>query len=89
VRGIDKIIKATKQDVEQVFRIVFGRDDLELFPEMTARDVENWDSFHHLNLILALEERFGVRFSAEEIASMEKVDDLFWLLGQRGVDVSW
>ncbi|PYS24697.1 MAG: acyl carrier protein [Acidobacteria bacterium] len=82
-------MQATKQDVEQVFRMVFEHEDLEIFPQMTANDVENWDSFHHLNLILALEERFDVRFSSEEIAGMEKVDDLFWILGRHGVEVSW
>lgn len=82
-------MQATKQDVEQVFRMVFEHDDLEIFPQMTASDVESWDSFHHLNLILALEERFDVRFSSEEIAGMEKVDDLFWILGRHDVEVSW
>jgi acyl carrier protein len=79
----------TKESVQAVFREVFDNDELELFPAMNARDVENWDSFNHLNLILALEERFNVRFSSEEMASMANVGDLFLLLNKHGVAVAW
>ena len=82
-------MKVSKDDVQRVFRAVFDMEDIEIFPEMTARDVETWDSFNHLNLILVLEERFNVRFSTQEMAAMAKVGDLFELLNKHGVEVSW
>ncbi|HTV56746.1 MAG TPA: acyl carrier protein [Terriglobia bacterium] len=39
-------------------------------PESSPQTLENWDSVHHLNLVLALEERFSIQFSPEEIDAM-------------------
>lgn len=61
-------------DIQQVFRAVFGDDHLVLCNEMTANDVEGWDSLTHLNLIIAVEKRFGITFANAEI-SLLKDDD--------------
>jgi acyl carrier protein len=82
-------MKASKDDVQQVFRQVFDMEDLGIFPEMTAKDVGAWDSFNHLNLVLALEERFNIKFSTQEMAAMAKVGDLFVLLNKHGVEIEW
>ena len=82
-------MKATKDHVQQVFRQVFEIEDLEIFPEMTAQDVEVWDSFNHLNLVFALEERFDIRFSTQDMAAMADVGGLFVLLNKHGVEVEW
>ncbi|MEW6319646.1 MAG: acyl carrier protein [Acidobacteriota bacterium] len=79
----------TKDDVQDIFRSVFNDPQLTLFPEMAAKDVPAWDSFNHLNLILALEDRFGLRFSSEEIAAMANVNDLFTSLNRHGIAVAW
>lgn len=78
-----------REDVQEVFRSVFNEPELMLSPAMAAKDVPGWDSFNHLNLILALEERFNVRFSSEEIAAMSNVGDLFTTLNRHGVDARW
>lgn len=75
--------------VTNVFREVFGRDDLEIFPGMTAHDVEDWDSFNHINLVVALEDAFDISFTTEEMAGMSNVGDLVTILQGRGVDVAW
>ena len=75
--------------VERIFREVFGDAELKIFPEMTARDVANWDSFNHINLIVALEGEFRISFATEEIIEMLYVDDLIKLLQEKGHDVSW
>jgi acyl carrier protein len=82
-------MNATKDHVQQVFREVFELEDLEIFPTMTAQDVEAWDSFNHLNLVLTLEERFNIQFSTQDMAAMANVGDLFALLNKHGVDVEW
>ena len=76
-------------EVQAVFREVFDRPDLEIFPEMSAKDVEHWDSFNHINLIIGLEEAFDLSFSTEEIASMACVNDLIMILRRRGREVCW
>jgi acyl carrier protein len=42
--------------------------------------IDNWDSLHHLNLVLGLEGEFGVQFSPEEIAKMQTVESIAWLV---------
>lgn len=78
------------EKVQRVFREVFENPDLSIFPDMTAKDVEGWDSFNHINLIVALEEIFGVSFTTEEIGGMANVGDLVKLLQKKGHDdVVW
>jgi acyl carrier protein len=79
----------SKEQIQAIFREIFQNENLEINPEMTARDVENWDSFNHINLIIALEEAFNVRFSSEEIGKMANVGDLFRILEAHGRNVSW
>ncbi len=54
----------------------FGLDGLVLEPEMTADDVEGWDSVSNIALMIALEEEFGIRFNTGEMASIENVGQL-------------
>jgi acyl carrier protein len=77
------------QKLQRIFREVFERDDLEIFPAMTARDVQEWDSFNHINLIVALEEEFGMTFTTDEIAGMSNVGDLVKILQKHGSAVAW
>lgn len=75
--------------VQEIFREVFGDGNLNIFPEMTAKHVANWDSFNHINLIIALEEAFGISFATEEMAEMANVGDLIKILRKKGHAVSW
>lgn len=59
---------------QQVFRDVFGDDDIELRDDMTADDVDGWDSTAHINLIVALEKHFKVKFAMAEISKMKDED---------------
>ena len=70
-------IKKTSQDV---FRKVFETPDLEISGDTVADDIPTWDSLNHINLILALEEEFGIQFASQEVMSMASVSDLYTLL---------
>ncbi len=59
-----------------IFNDVFIRDDIQLTAEMTANDVEGWDSFKQIEIILALEEHYGVKFRTKEIDGLKNVGDL-------------
>ena len=63
-------------ELEQLFRDVFGDDTIVLTEETTARDVAQWDSLGHVNLMFAIEERFGVRFRGNELAEFANVGEL-------------
>ena len=43
---------------------------------MTANDVEGWDSLSHINLILAVEAKFKVKFTRAELTNMKNVGDM-------------
>lgn len=71
-------------EVVAVFRAVFEDPTLEIGPATVARDVEGWDSLGHINLIVALEHRFAVKFRLAELHALRNVGDLERLLAERG-----
>jgi acyl carrier protein len=60
----------------EIFRSVFEDDSIILKPEMTANDVEGWDSLSHVVLILAIENRFHVKFNQKDLMTQKNVGDL-------------
>jgi len=60
----------------EVFRQVFDDPEIVLTPETTADDIEGWDSLSHVNLIMAVETRFDIRFKPKEVLSFKNVGDL-------------
>ncbi len=67
---------STLDVLTEVFRQVFDDPGITLKPETTADDVEGWDSLSHVNLIMAVENRFNIRFSQKEVMSFKNVGDL-------------
>jgi acyl carrier protein len=57
----------------KVLRDVFDDDSLVATPELTANDVEEWDSVNHITLVVAIEEEFGVKFKTAELEKMKNV----------------
>jgi acyl carrier protein len=62
--------------LQEIFRQVFDDDRLTVTPDTDQRDVAGWDSVAHVKLILSLEEEFGIRFTEDEVSSMQTVGDL-------------
>jgi acyl carrier protein len=63
-----------------IFRDVFLRDDLVLSPELSARDIAGWDSFKHIEIIIAVQEHYGITFRTRELDSLNNVGDLVRLI---------
>jgi len=61
-----------RQQVQEAFRDVFEDPALLLNDRMTAEDVDGWDSLAHINLIVAIEKRLGVRFATAEISRLKE-----------------
>jgi acyl carrier protein len=59
-----------------VFRSVLNDENLELTDAKTADDIEGWDSIAHINLIFAIEEEFGIKFSTSDLEGLGSVSDL-------------
>jgi acyl carrier protein len=62
--------------LNEIFADVFMRDDLKLTPALTAKDVQGWDSFKQIEIIMASEERWGIKFNTRELDSLQSVGDL-------------
>ena len=63
-----------------IFRDIFDDDTIVVTPGLSAADVPEWDSLTHIRLILAIQKRFGVTFSAAQTASLQTVGDLVGLI---------
>jgi len=77
------------QKLERIFREIFEDDAIVLVPELVAKDVKNWDSVNHINLMIAIEEEYGVILTPIEVQKILRVGDLVKLLQAKGCDVSW
>ena len=66
-----------------VFQDVFDDDSIELTEEMTAADIEEWDSVEHFNLISEIERVFGMRFTMREVSGMANVGELAEIVAAR------
>lgn len=58
-----------------IFRRVFRKPDLQVAAETTAWDISGWDSIAHMQLILGIEEEFGIQFEIHEVAGIEKAGE--------------
>jgi acyl carrier protein len=63
-----------------IFRKVFDNDSLEIHDELTANDVESWDSLTHMLLITEVENSFSVKFRLKDLNKMRNVGDLVDIL---------
>ncbi len=63
-----------------IFHDIFDDDTLVLTPALTSTDVPEWDSFNHINLIVAVESRFKIKFQTAELESMHTVGHLVDLI---------
>jgi acyl carrier protein len=64
------------QQLSIIFHDLFDDDTIHLVPGLTAADVPEWDSFNHINLIVAIESKFGIKFQTAELESMHTVGHL-------------
>ena len=60
----------------EIFLDVFLTDDIELRPELSAKDVPGWDSFKQIDIILAVEEKYRIKLNTRELDSLQNVGDL-------------
>lgn len=63
-----------------IFDEVFDTDSRRITPELTAKDIDGWDSLAHIRLIITIEKEFKIKFSASEVGRMDNVGDLVKLI---------
>ncbi|MGB9203563.1 MAG: acyl carrier protein [Terriglobales bacterium] len=64
---------STLQQVRSIASDIFGVPADKITAESTPETIETWDSMQHLNLVLAIEEKFGVQLDPEDIEQMKNI----------------
>lgn len=63
-------------DLNEIMRDVFMRDDLAVTATTTAKDVAGWDSFKQIEIIMAVEEHYGIKLHTRDLDQLASVGDL-------------
>jgi acyl carrier protein len=71
------------QRLTEIFHEVFEDQSIVPTPEMKASDVPDWDSLNHINLIVAVEARFKIKFKSTELESLRNVGHLVELIERK------
>lgn len=66
-----------------VFRDVFDDEEIVLTEGTTSDDIEDWDSLEHVNLIVAVEREFGMKFTMGEVTGMKNVGAMVDIIAER------
>ena len=72
-----------KEKLECIFREVFEDDDIILQENMTAEDIEDWDSLTHIQLIENIEVEFGITFTLQEVTKLNNIGEFIDLTEQK------
>lgn len=62
--------------VNSIFKDVLDNDDVVITASSTANDVDEWDSLTHIQLVVAIEKHFKIRFSSGEIQNFKDVGEM-------------
>lgn len=69
--------------LHEVFQDVFDDDSIMIAEQTTADDIEDWDSLEHINLVVAVEKCFGIKFTMGEVTGMKNVGAMVDIILER------
>ena len=64
------------EQLNEVFQDVFDDDSITVDETTTANNIDEWDSLEHINLINAVEQKFGIKFDMGQIVTMKNVGEM-------------
>ena len=71
------------EQINEIFREVFDDDSLVITDETNSEDIEDWDSLEHINLVVAMEKRFNMKFNIKEVGQLQNVGEMADLILSR------
>lgn len=72
------------ETLNEIFRDIFDDDEIVVTPETNSDSIEDWDSLEHINLVVAIEKAFDLKFSMDEVTGMQNVGEMVEIILQRG-----
>lgn len=72
-----------KEKLEEIFREVFDDDSIILTDATNSKDIDDWDSLAHIQLISSIEEAFNIKFTLEEAVSAENVGEFIEIIQKK------
>jgi acyl carrier protein len=76
-------VDVSSDELNEIIRSVFDDDALVATSDLTPDDVLGWDSFAHMRLVMAVEQAFGVNFTAAEAYSIKSIGELVDLINAK------
>ena len=76
-------IEKITEELTNIFRKTFGDETLVLSDDMTANDVDNWDSLSHMLMITEIEDHFSIKFKLRELNKLKNVGILIDLINTK------
>jgi len=73
----------TMEELNTIFRNVFGDKSLVINRESTADDVDDWDSLTHMNLVMTIERQLKISFALGELETLQNVGQMFDLINAK------
>ena len=71
------------KQLDVVFQDVFDDESIQVNDSTTADDIEDWDSLEHINLVVAIENKFGIKFNMNEVTTMKNVGEMVDIILER------
>lgn len=71
---------AVRMEIQEIFRDNFDDDTIELTDATNANDIEDWDSLEQINLLTAIERKYGLKFNLNDVRNLQNIGDLLDLL---------
>lgn len=71
------------EEVQTIFRNVFDDEELIISDGTNSEDIEDWDSLEHINLVVAMEKKFNLKFDIKEVGTLKNVGEMVDLIERR------
>lgn len=71
------------EELQEIFREIFDEDELVISRDTTAEDIEDWDSLTHMQLIVEIEKKYGIKFTTAEIKKAANVGEFIDIIKEK------